>query len=113
MTIFGTSGNDVLTGTSGDDTFDMSQGGNDTVSGLGGNDTFLFGATLTANDTIDGGDGSDTLVLDGNYKPGVTLAATTISNVEAIALTAGHDYGLTTNDANVAAGQSLTVDATA
>ena len=50
----GTSGNDKIGGTSGDDFFDMSQGGNDTVKGKGGNDEFSFGAAFTARDKVDG-----------------------------------------------------------
>ena len=102
MTIInGTAGNDVLTGTS----------GVDTVSGGAGNDTINFGAYLTSADKIDGGAGIDTLNLDGDYATGVTLGATTLVNVEYINMAAGHSYKLTTNDATVASGQSLTVDA--
>ena len=56
---------------------------------------------------------ADTLTLNGDYSAGVTLAANTMVNVETISFTAGHNYKLTTNDANVAAGQTLTVDGSA
>src|SRR6202789_3042808 len=113
MTINGTSGNDTLTGTSGNDIFNLSQGGNDTVSGLGGNDTFRFGATFTAADHVDGGTGNDTIELNGDYSAGLTLGATTITAVEAIKLDAGFNYALTLNDGNVAAGDKLSINASA
>jgi Ca2+-binding RTX toxin-like protein len=115
MTILGTGGDDNLTGTSGNDTFDMTQGGNDTVSGLAGDDTFIFGSTFTAADKVDGGDGNDTLSLNGNYtgSTAIAFAADSIVNVETISLGTAHSYDLTTNDANVAAAQILTVDGSA
>jgi hypothetical protein len=113
MTISGTAGNDNLVGTSGNDTFNLRQGGDDTVQGLGGDDIFVFGATFTAADTIDGGTGNDIVRLDGDYSAGLTLGATTLTNVEIIQLTAGNSYNLTTVDANVAAGHALTINGTA
>lgn len=109
----GTTGNDVLTGTNLADTFDISQGGNDTVTALGGNDVITVGAALTSADKIDGGTGSDTVQLDGDYSASVTFSATTMVNVEMLALAAGHSYKLITNDATVASGQTLTVDGSA
>ncbi|HEY2069816.1 MAG TPA: calcium-binding protein [Rhizomicrobium sp.] len=109
----GTAGNDTLTGTSAADTFNLIQGGEDTATGLAGNDTFSLGHTLDAGDAIDGGDGFDTLNLRGDYSGGVTFGATTVTNIERIALGAGFDYSLTSNDATVAAGATMTVDASA
>lgn len=112
MTDFiGTSGNDVFRGKAHDDTFDLSQGGNDKASGAGGDDTFSFGGALTAADSIDGGAGSDTVILAGDYSAGLVLGATTLVNVEEIDLTGHFNYLLTMNDANVAAGQTMTVNA--
>jgi Ca2+-binding RTX toxin-like protein len=111
MTISGTSGDDNLTGTNSSDTFDLTQGGNDTVSGLGGNDKFDFGATLTAADRVDGGSGSDTVSLAGDYSAGLTLGASTLTSVETLAFSSGFTYAITTNDANVAAGQTLAIAA--
>jgi Ca2+-binding RTX toxin-like protein len=111
--ITGGAGNDALTGGALADTFDLSKGGDDTAHGGGGNDTFnVFGA-LTATDTLDGGTGSDTVVLNGDYSAGLTLGAATIAAIETLQFAAGHSYNLITNDANVAAGQSLTVDGSA
>ncbi|HEV2561861.1 MAG TPA: calcium-binding protein [Rhizomicrobium sp.] len=112
FTITGGAGNDVLTGGAGIDTFNLGSGGNDIVSGGGGNDTFNFNGAFTSTDQVDGGAGADKLSLNGDYSTGVTLAATTMVNVETISLTAGHSYKLTTNDANVASGQTLTVNGT-
>lgn len=103
------SGNDNLTTGSGDDRFDLASGGNDTVNGGGGNDGIFFGAAFTAADTVDGGSGSnDQVGLQGNYAAGLTLGAATLTNVEVLAVLPGFSYNLTTNDANVAAGQTLT-----
>jgi Ca2+-binding RTX toxin-like protein len=114
MSINGTPGNDNLTGTSGDDTFDLSQGGDDTAQGLGGTDLFILGHTLNAADAIDGGDGTDTIKLFGDYTGAnaLTFAATTIANVEFLKLRAGN-FALTMDDGNVGARQSLKVDASA
>ncbi|HEV2562729.1 MAG TPA: bluetail domain-containing putative surface protein, partial [Rhizomicrobium sp.] len=60
-----------------------------------------------------GGTGNDTVTLAGNYSAGLTFSATTMVNVEALSLGAGFNYNLTTNDANVASGQTLTVDGSA
>ncbi len=105
-------GNDVLTGGAQADTFDLSHGGNDNVHGNNGNDTFLMGGALTVADSIDGGAGNDTLVLNGGYSAGLTFGAAMMTNVETLQVTAGNSYNLTLDNANVAAGQTLTVDAT-
>jgi Ca2+-binding RTX toxin-like protein len=108
--ITGGAGNDTLNGGGGNDTFDASFGGNDIVSGGGGDDTINFGGAFTAADTVDGGTGNDTVVLAGNYSTPVIFGAATMSNIEKINLASGHNYDLVLNDANVAAGQTLTVD---
>lgn len=113
MAINGTSGDDNLTGTSGNDIFNMGQGGNDTISALAGDDTFNFGATFTSADHIDGGDGNDALTLNGDYSNMVLFEAATLRNVEKIVVGAGHNYSMDLLDANVAAGQTLAVNASA
>jgi hypothetical protein len=118
----GGAGNDVLTGgnggaNSGDDVIDTGDsynliaGGNDTVHAGSGADYFELGAAFTSADAIDGGTGEDYLSLNGDYSAGLTLGATTLTNVEAIGLQGGHSYNLTTNDATVASGKTLEVDA--
>ncbi|MBY0285435.1 MAG: VCBS domain-containing protein [Sphingomonas sp.] len=107
----GDAGNNTINGTPLDDFFDLSQGGNDTINGGNGNDAFLFGAAFTAADTVDGGVGTnDQIGLQGNYSGAnaLTLGATTITNVEVIAVLPGFSYSITTVDANIAAGQNLT-----
>ncbi|HEX3675679.1 MAG TPA: calcium-binding protein [Rhizomicrobium sp.] len=111
--IRGGAGNDTLTGGAQADTFNLLTGGNDKVHGGGGDDTIAMGATLTAADCLDGGAGNDTVTLNGDYSAGVVFGATTLTNVETLSLAAGHSYNLTTNDANVAAGATLTVDGSA
>jgi VCBS repeat-containing protein len=109
----GTAGADTYSGGIGDDVFKMQDGGNDNVNGASGNDKFYFGASLTAADTVDGSTGSDTLVLGGDYTGGnaVVLGATTLTSVEQIDLHAGFSYDITSNDANVASGATLVVNA--
>ena len=107
----GTSGDDSLAGGSHDDNFDLTLGGDDTAFGAAGADGFYFGQSFTAADRVDGGKGLDTLDLNGDYSAGVVFAAATMVNVEALSLEAGFDYRLTLDDANVAAGAVLTIDA--
>jgi len=107
----GTPGANILDGGAGDDTI-ITGSGVDTVDGGAGNDTISVNLNLTSADRIDGGDGVDTLKLKGNYT-NLVLGATTLVNVENIVLAAGYAYNLTTNDATVAAGQTLTVDGSA
>jgi len=114
----------VETGTAGNDTMnrsgqpqgvmiDASQGGNDTITGSALGDTFLLGTALTSKDKINGGGGNDRLVLNGNYSDGITLGSSTVTNVETIVLAGGNSYRITTNDATIAAGNKLTIDASA
>ena len=66
--IYGTSGNDRLNGTSDDDIF-FGRGGNDTISGGDGNDLFIF-QEGDGNDTINGGAGAswtDTIQLQDEF----------------------------------------------
>ena len=107
----GDAGNNTINGTTGTDFFDLSVGGNDTANGGNGNDAFSFGAAFTAADTVDGGAGTnDQIGLQGNYSGAnaLTLGASTITNVEVIAVLPGFSYSITTVDANIAAGQNLT-----
>ena len=55
------------------------------------------------DDTLIGG-GTDILRIDGNYSADLTLGAHTITSIERIYLDTGHNYDITTDDANVAAG---------
>lgn len=76
---------------------------------------------MTGQDSVDGGGGkSDTLYLAGNYSSSGTdplgaLGLSAVTNVERVVLGqgAGFDYKIGTVDATVAAGTTLTVDASA
>ncbi len=96
--------------TAGNDTIDISQGGDDQVFSGAGDDQIHAGAALTAADIIDGGDGGDGLYLDGDYAGAHALTLSNVSHIEAVTLAAGHSYTLTTADAVVGAGQSMTFD---
>lgn len=89
----------------------------DRLSGDGGDDRFeATGLAELSGDRIDGGAGSDTLALSGGVS--MTFAGDTMVGVETVLLgSAGGSgyfgYNLTFHDANVAAGQTLTVDGSA
>ncbi|HEY0414113.1 MAG TPA: cadherin domain-containing protein [Allosphingosinicella sp.] len=112
----------TITGGAGNDYFYLQDGGNDTVYGGAGNDFFYMRGALSAGDVFDGGAGtSDQLGLQGNYT--VTLGAQQLTNVEFIDILSGtntrwgdagtshYAYNVTSIDANVPAGSTLTVDA--
>ncbi|HEY1630360.1 MAG TPA: calcium-binding protein [Rhizomicrobium sp.] len=108
----GDTNDNVLTGLGGNDTLNIALGGADSALGGDGNDTVVAGASL-ATATIDGGAGNDIVKLTGDYSAGFTFTAANMANVETLQLGAGFSYTLTTIDATVAAGQMLTVDASA
>lgn len=105
----GTSGNDVQTGTSGDDFFNYTQGGFDTLDGGDGNDTFKMGEEFNELDQINGGEGNDTLIVRGDYFGG-SFDASGLTSVETIVFERGQ-YGFAfLHDNSVGAGEVLTVD---
>uniref|UniRef100_UPI0010F595AF beta strand repeat-containing protein n=1 Tax=Ramlibacter sp. 2FC TaxID=2502188 RepID=UPI0010F595AF len=109
FSITGGAGNDTITGGSGNDTI-TSGAGNDSLAGGGGNDSFVLAVNLTSADTINGGAGTDTLSFtDSN---GAANDLNNVTNIEIITLGAAVT-SVTTVDALVAAGQTLTVDGTA
>ena len=112
-TIICNDGNDAVTCGTGGGTVVLGPG-TDTVTGGSGNDTLLCGPTdLHVGDVINGGTGTNTVVLDGSYASGLTLASNTLLNFQTIKLTAGYSYALTTNDATVASGKTMTIDGSA
>ncbi|MFI0849161.1 hypothetical protein [Mesorhizobium sp. IMUNJ 23232] len=107
--LFGGAGNDILKGGASGDGFSLG-GGTDTILGNGGDDVVNAAGNLTATDKINGGDGYDLLKLDGDYQQQLIFGASSLKQVEYIHLRAGHTYSLKTDDANVAAGQQLSID---
>jgi Ca2+-binding RTX toxin-like protein len=102
-----------LYGGAGDDTF-VAATGADILSGGTGNDTFNLQGDFKADDTLDGGRGFDTLLLKGDYSAGIVFGANSLMGVEKIVCAAGHNgYTLTLDDANVATGHNLAIDASA
>jgi len=97
-----------------DGAFSFSAGaGRDTLIGGAGNDDFFFasGEMLTAADHVSGGGGNNNrLFLAGDYSAGLKFGVSTVENIQSINLGTGYSYRLTTNDATVAAGQSLYVN---
>lgn len=94
-TITGTSGDDHIVGTDRTDLIDVSQGGNDFVDAGADADKIYFGAALTAADFVDGGLGNDNIVLEGDYREGLTLTGDFIQRVEYVELTSGNSYTIT------------------
>ncbi|HEY2071724.1 MAG TPA: calcium-binding protein, partial [Rhizomicrobium sp.] len=107
----GGAGDDVLTGGTAADVFDLSHGGDDTASGGDLSDRFIMGATFTAADTINGGAGNDIVEISGmGTADTLTLGATTLVSVETLTLDSGFgSYDIVTNDGNVAAGATMLV----
>jgi Ca2+-binding RTX toxin-like protein len=119
----GNSGNNAVTGGSGNDVLRLQDGGDDTVLAGAGNDTLFFIGSLTAADVVNGGAGVDTLVLQGPY--GSLALTANVTQIENISILGGgntgfgepgtnrHDYVLTTHDANFAAGVQARINASA
>ncbi|HEY1707082.1 MAG TPA: hypothetical protein VGG10_02365 [Rhizomicrobium sp.] len=123
INVTGGTGDDVLNGGSGNDVIIGGAGGSDTLRGGDGNDTIkslssgeqiINGGTgedlidfththVTAQDIINGGAGNDTLYIAN----GVTFGATSLYSIQTLYIQT-HDV-VTTNDANVAAGQVMSV----
>jgi hypothetical protein len=78
--------------------------------GTGTNDIVDNDGVLNAGTRIVGA-GNTTLELSGDYSAGYTFGAHSFTNVTQLNLDGGDSYKLTTNDANVAAGATLNVDA--
>lgn len=122
----GDSSDNVITARPGTDIYMLQDGGHDTATGGGSSDGFYFGAALDPLDQVDGGAGDDDQVaLQGDYTGAhaLTFGAGNLVNIETLVLYSGstpgfsdpgghnYSYDLTTIDANVAAGQTLTVNA--
>jgi Ca2+-binding RTX toxin-like protein len=111
----------VLTGGSQGDQLHLDDGGDDSAFGGSGSDGFFFGAAFDDGDRVDGGAGDDQLALQGPYD--ILIGATALVSIETLALLSGtftafggsgsdrFDYVLRLAESNIAAGQSLTINA--
>lgn len=98
--------------------------GTDLLTGGSKADVFFFAeGRLNAGDRVVGGDGSDIMVLRGDYSGAdrIVFGADTLTGVETVTLMSASDtrffsggvtyrYDVTTNDANVAAGATMTLN---
>ncbi|HEY1630648.1 MAG TPA: bluetail domain-containing putative surface protein [Rhizomicrobium sp.] len=100
FTVTGGAGDDVLTGGSLSDSFDLTKGGNDSVTGGGGADTVTLGATLTIGDHITG-DGNDVVSISGDYSAGLVMGVHTLLNVGEFDLGDGFAYNIAFNDGSM------------
>jgi Ca2+-binding RTX toxin-like protein len=107
----------VYNGYTGNDVFHLNlslHGASAVLNGGAGDDTFNLDKNFdAATDKVDGGTGFDVINLTGGSAADLTMGATSIVNVERIVLANGASYTITMNDGNVAAGQTLQVDASA
>lgn len=87
-------GHNMEQATDGDDEVDLYNGGHDTVLSGAGNDGIYAQGTFDAGDSINGEAGVDLLSLFGNYKRGVSFQASTLTNVEHLALGGAFTYKL-------------------
>ena len=112
--VYGGAGDDTITGGARADTFHLESQGIDTVEGGGGNDTFYLGDGLWSDDRIDGGAGTNTLHVTG-FSGGDTLvlSASTLQHVSDFVIDSGSFLAVTTDDGTVAAGATMTFDASA
>jgi Ca2+-binding RTX toxin-like protein len=101
----------IISGNEDNDIIDAQDGGADSLFGHDGNDQFRFAAAFGPGDTVDGGAGNDSVSLVGTYD--VVLTGVSLTSVETLILGAGFNYRLVTTDALLAAGNVLTIDATA
>jgi hypothetical protein len=70
-----------------------------------------MGGAYVFYDRINGGTGNDTLALDGNYGGYLhEIRSPILISVETITVAAGHEYDLTLQNSDVAAGATLTMD---
>ncbi|HEX2591033.1 MAG TPA: calcium-binding protein [Rhizomicrobium sp.] len=109
--LFGNDGNDTLIELGGNGKTVMDGGNGDDLLQLTDFDAHTYGNSFGAGAKITGGAGFDTVELRGDYASGVNFNATTMQGVEYLQLDAGFDYKLTTNNATVAAGQTMEIDA--
>lgn len=122
----GDGGDNVITARPGTDIYMLQDGGHDTATGGGSGDGFYFGAALDPLDNVDGGAGDDDQVaLQGDYTGAnaLTFGTGNLVNIETLVIYSGsttgfgdnagnsYSYDLTTIDANVDAGKTLTVNA--
>lgn len=117
----GNAQSNILEGNGGNDIFYVQHGGADEVKGGGGSDQFYYGAALDQADANDGGAGVDVVILQGDYA--VAAGANSFVNVEYLSLQSGsstrygesgansYSYDIRFVDANVAAGQRFTINA--
>ncbi|HEY1629754.1 MAG TPA: M10 family metallopeptidase C-terminal domain-containing protein [Rhizomicrobium sp.] len=101
---------DQAIGGAGADTFYANADADYMVGGAGA-DTFNMGADFRRDDRIVGGGNRNTVTVDGDYHAIMHFESDTVRQVGTLVMAAGHDYSFITADRNVAAGQSMTFDA--
>jgi len=103
---------DQAIGGSGADTFYANADADYMVGGAGA-DTFIMGADFRRDDRIVGGGNRNTVTVSGDYHAVMHFESDTVRQVGTLTMAAGHDYAFLTADRNVAAGQTMTFDASA
>lgn len=106
----GDSGADTLVGGAGDDNITLAQAVSNCEALAGAGDDYIT-AQLSADTTIDGGAGDDFLSLVGVYGAPLVFGAQTMTGIETLDIRVSGSLSLTLDDANVAAGAVLAIDA--
>jgi Ca2+-binding RTX toxin-like protein len=116
FSITGGSGDNTIETGMGDDTILLDNGnlaspsGVDIVKTGAGDDNITIGNAFNTGDKIDGGAGNDILVYGASSDTAVHFGTATMVNVETLDIKNVQNASLISNDATVAAGQTLTVD---
>jgi hypothetical protein len=108
--IYGSAGDDVLTGGARGDRFSLKAGGNETILGGGGADRFFAGNAFDTNDDLNGGAGYDILELNGNAYYDVTFNGTDLADIEEIDMVGANAYFLKFDDDVLQSGEHMTLD---
>jgi len=111
-TLISGGGADTISGGGGNDTISVgtAAAASTSFNGGAGDDTFVMGTTMLTAATIDGGTGIDTITF--TDATNTTSDIANVTNVEVITLGAAVT-AIVGVDANIAAGATLTIDATA
>ena len=107
--IYGSLGNDNITGGQGNDYIVLDNGGVDRVIGAGGDDGVSFFDTWTSADFVNGGTGTDSVSLEVDTSAGLTLGSANFVSVERLTLLGDFNHRLTPLDSLVASGVMMEI----
>jgi hypothetical protein len=109
--VYGSAGDDLLTGGARGDRFSLKAGGNDAVAGGAGGDRFFAGSAFDTNDSLSGGSGYDKLELNGSNYYDVTFDGNDLADIEEIDMLGANAYFLKFAEDVLQSGEHMTLDA--